>query len=151
MAHKNKTASQYSDMQCFHAFKIFSSHLSGRMKFVILHLCYASMHTLKWWRFWYWKLLWNFPFHFIPCIKISNAKCMDWNILAACSLLKITGLKKLFFADNFIIYIVIFSWTKMAFFRVVIARNNLPKKISHQKVPKSLLTYGKVCTFPELA
>lgn len=39
----------------------------------------------------------------------------------------------------------------MAIFRVVIARNNLPKKISHQKVPKSLLTYGKVCTFPELA
>ena len=52
----NKTASQYCDMQCFHAFKIFSSHLSGRMKFVILHLCYASMHTLEWWRFWYWKL-----------------------------------------------------------------------------------------------
>lgn len=39
----------------------------------------------------------------------------------------------------------------MAFFRVVIVRNNLPKKISHQKVPKSLLTYDKVCTFPELA
>lgn len=39
----------------------------------------------------------------------------------------------------------------MAIFRVVIARNNLPKKISYQKVPKSLLTYGKVCTFPELA
>lgn len=38
----------------------------------------------------------------------------------------------------------------MAFFHFVIARNNLPKKISHQKVPKSLLTYGKVCTFPDL-
>ena len=34
---------------------------------------------------------------------------MHGNILVACSLLKITGLKKLFFADNFIIYIVIFS------------------------------------------
>ena len=40
---------------------------------------------------------------------------------------------------------------KDGLFCVVIARNNLPKKISHQKVPKSLLTYGKVCTFPELA
>ena len=56
VAHKNKTASQYSDMQYFHAFKIFSGHLSGRIKFIILHLCYASMHTLEWWRFWYWKL-----------------------------------------------------------------------------------------------